>query len=154
MHHQNEFDEDVQKPEIISYYNRTKGDVDALEENCSMYCTGRRTRRWPMAIFFHLLDISSVNSFVLYNSFKNNTILSRSDYMKRLAFELVKPELERRYENTCILQEIRFSIGRVLGVSKNLKETPIYEGKLEKKKLAVYAHLKKKKNDFPVLSLW
>lgn len=52
MHHQNEFDEDVQKPEIISYYNRTKEGVDALNEKCSVYCTGRRTRRWPMANFF------------------------------------------------------------------------------------------------------
>jgi len=144
MHHQNEFDEDVQKPEIISYYNRTKGGVDALDEKCSVYCTGRRTRRWLMAIFFRLLDISSVNSFILYNSFKNDTILSRSDFMKRLAFELVIPELERRYENTCILREIRFSIGRVLGVSKNLKETPIYEGKLEKQKTCRICPPKKK----------
>ena len=45
MHHLKEFDEDVQKPEIISYYNRTKGGVDALDEKCSVYCTGRRTRR-------------------------------------------------------------------------------------------------------------
>lgn len=32
MHHLKEFDEDVQKPEIISYYNRTKGGVDSLDE--------------------------------------------------------------------------------------------------------------------------
>lgn len=155
MHHQKEIDEDVQKPEIISYYNRTKGGVDALDEKCSVYCTGRRTRRWPMAIFYRLLDISSVNSFVLHNSFKNNTILSRSDFMKKLAFELVKPELERRYENTCILREIRYSIGRVLGVTKSLKDTPIYEGKLEKQKTCrICPPKKKKENDFSVLLLW
>lgn len=94
MHHQKDFDEDVQKPEIISYYNRTKGGVDALDEKCSVYCTGCRTRRWPLAIFYRLLDIPSVNSFVLHNSFKNNIMISRSAYMKKLAFELVKPELE------------------------------------------------------------
>lgn len=94
MRHQKQFDEDVQKIDIISYYNRTKGGVDKLDEKCSVYCSGRRTRRWPMAIFYRLLDISSVNSFISYNSFKNNTILSRSDFMKKHA--LVKPELELR----------------------------------------------------------
>lgn len=51
MHNQKGFDIDIQKPEIISYYNSTKGGVDALDEKCSIYSTGRRTRRWPMAIF-------------------------------------------------------------------------------------------------------
>lgn len=49
--------------------------------------------------------------------------MTRSDYSKSLAFELVSPELERRFENTCISREIRSGIERVLGKSKNLKET-------------------------------
>lgn len=80
--------------------------MDALVEQFSVYCTGRCTRRWPLVIFYRLLHISGVNSFVLHNSFKNNPILSRSDYMKKLAFKLVKPELVRRYENSSILREI------------------------------------------------
>ncbi|XP_015376737.1 PREDICTED: uncharacterized protein LOC107171020 [Diuraphis noxia] len=134
MHNQKGFDNDVQKPEIISYYNSTKGGVDALDEKCSVYSAGRRTRRWPLAIFYRLLDISSVNSYVLYNSFKNNETMTRADYLKSLAFELVSPELERRFENTRISREIRSGIGRVLGKSKHLKDTPVYEDKLESRK--------------------
>lgn len=145
MHNQKGFDNDVQKPEIISYYNSTKGGVDALDEKCSVYSTGRRTRRWPLAIFYRLLDISSVNSYVLYNSFKNNETMTRADYLKSLAFELVSPELERRYENTCISREIRSGIGRVLGKSKNLKDTPVYEDKLESRKTCRICPPKKKR---------
>ncbi|XP_016658230.1 uncharacterized protein LOC107883176 [Acyrthosiphon pisum] len=146
MHNQKGFDNDVQKPEIISYYNSTKGGVDALDEKCSVYSTGRRTRRWPLAIFYRLLDISSVNSYVLYNSFKNNETMTRADYLKSLAFELVSPELERRFKNTCISREIRSGIGRVLGKSKNLKDTPVYEDKLESRKTCRICPPKKKRN--------
>lgn len=100
MHNQEGFDDNVQKPEIISYYNSTKGGVDALDEKCSVYSTGRRTRHGPLAIFYSLLDISSVNLYVFYNSFKNYKQMTRSDFLKSLAFELVSPELERRFKNT------------------------------------------------------
>lgn len=110
MHNQKGFDDYAQKPEIISYYNSTKGGVDALDEKCSIYSTGRRTRRWLLAIFYRLLDISSLNSYVLYNSFKNNKTMTRADFLKSLGFELVSPELERCFENTCILREIRSGV--------------------------------------------
>ncbi|KAJ8869320.1 hypothetical protein PR048_030895 [Dryococelus australis] len=58
------------KPEIITYYNGTKGGIDALDKECANYSTGRWAKRWPMAIFYHLLDISAVNSIVLFNCFK------------------------------------------------------------------------------------
>lgn len=99
-----------------------------------VYSTGRRTRRWPFEIFYRLLDISSLNLYVLYNSFKNNKTMTRADYLKSLAFELVSPELESRFENTCISREIRSGIGSVLSKSKNLKDTPVYENKLESRK--------------------
>jgi hypothetical protein len=39
------------KPEIISYYNNTKGDVNSFDEKSSIYSSSRRTRRWPMTFF-------------------------------------------------------------------------------------------------------
>lgn len=51
--------------------------------------------------------------------------------MKTLAFELVRLELKRRFDNTSISRDIRSGMERVLGKSKNLKETPLYEDKLE-----------------------
>lgn len=41
--------------------------------------------------------------------------------MKKLAFELITPELKQRYENNCIVRELKFSVGRILGVSKKSK---------------------------------
>jgi hypothetical protein len=54
---------------IIDYYKLTKGGVNSLDEECANYCTGCSTRRWPIIIFYRILDdVSGVNSFILYNS--------------------------------------------------------------------------------------
>lgn len=68
------------KPEMIDYYNTTKGGVDSIDEKCSVYGSSRRTQRWPMAIFFRILDMSTVNAFIMYNSYKrhmHNTLEDR-----------------------------------------------------------------------------
>lgn len=54
--------------------------------------------------------------------------------MKKLTFELIKPELKQRYENNCIVRELKFSVGRILGVNRNLKAT-------DKLELNLYMHI-------------
>src|SRR5215510_5531487 len=38
--------------EIIHFYNSTKGGVDTVDQLCGNYSVSRRTRRWPLCIFF------------------------------------------------------------------------------------------------------
>lgn len=116
VHHQEGIDDG--KPEIISYYNNTKGGVDSLDEKCSIYSSSRRTRRWPMAIFFRMLDISSVNSYLLHQSYRDNPKLKRYDFVHQLAMQLVKLELERRSQNLRITREVRMCIRRVLQIKE------------------------------------
>ncbi|CAG4958180.1 unnamed protein product [Colias eurytheme] len=59
MHHTPNVDNTTKKPEIILYYNPTKIGVDLLDQRCANYWSGRRTRRWPLAVFYRLLDISA-----------------------------------------------------------------------------------------------
>ncbi|CAH2013300.1 unnamed protein product [Acanthoscelides obtectus] len=53
----------ARKPEIITFYNCTKGGVDVVDEMCGTYSTARKTNRWPLSAFFHLQDVVGVNSF-------------------------------------------------------------------------------------------
>jgi hypothetical protein len=55
MHHSKGVDDESGKPEIISFYNMTKGGIDSMDEKCAKYTCSRRTRRWPMAIFLGYL---------------------------------------------------------------------------------------------------
>ena len=70
MHHTAATDIDSGKPEIIAYYNANKAGVDALDQKCANHSTSRRTRRWPMAIFFRMLDISALNAQVIFSSYR------------------------------------------------------------------------------------
>nr|CAH7763977.1 unnamed protein product [Callosobruchus chinensis] len=56
MHHEKGNDDCL--PEIIEYYNSTKGGVDLLDQKCANYCCGRRTRRWPLAVFLQTFGYS------------------------------------------------------------------------------------------------
>lgn len=67
MHHNAQTDEETKKPEIILFFNSTK--VDSLDQKCAGYSTNRRTKRWPTAF---ILNISSVNAFVIHYSFRDN----------------------------------------------------------------------------------
>lgn len=136
VHHNVSTDQKTGKPEIIAYYNCNKSEVDSLDEKCSVYSTGRRTRRWPMAIFYRLLDISSVNSYILYQSHRDNSTISRLQFIKNLAFQLIRPVLHNRMISFTVNREVRACIRRVLGVKETAVE-PLDEkvGKLGKRKL-------------------
>lgn len=63
MHHSDEIDQDSGencKPEIIKYYNSTKGGVDTVDFMIGNYSTARNSNRWPMTIFFSLLNIGII----------------------------------------------------------------------------------------------
>jgi hypothetical protein len=143
MHHERSIDTTSGKPEIIMYYNQTKGGVDALDEKCAKYSTARRTQRWPMVIFFRMLDISGVNSFILHNLYKDRTQVSRFNFLKTLAEELVKPQLERRLQNVRLTFELRACIRRVLGVEEPKPDTA--GERLNKRKTCYTCDPKKKR---------
>ncbi|GFS21416.1 PiggyBac transposable element-derived protein 4 [Elysia marginata] len=55
-----------QKPEVVLFYNRTKGGVDTMDKMALTYTTKRSTKRWPLVLFFNLLDLSTVASRVIF----------------------------------------------------------------------------------------
>ena len=55
------------KSEIVEFYNKTKGGVDASDQKVRHYTTYRKTLRWPLAVFYNILDISADNDYVFFN---------------------------------------------------------------------------------------
>ncbi|XP_069670943.1 piggyBac transposable element-derived protein 4-like isoform X1 [Periplaneta americana] len=117
MHHTSDIDPDTGKPEIIMYYNMTKSGVDGLDQKCANYTSSRRTRRWPMAIFFTLVDVAcGVNSYVLHQAYPKSEVLTRLDFMKTLARSLISPHMQRRLYAEHLPRELSFSIKRILKI--------------------------------------
>lgn len=143
-HHHASVDPLTNKPDIIADYNCTKGGVDTLDEKCSKFSCSRRTRRWSMAVFFRLFDISTVNAYILYESYRNNNHLERSKFIEKLAFHLVEPQLKRRVE-TSIPRKIKLNILEILGVEEVNQPLEMRVEKLERRKDCSLCHYKKKR---------
>ena len=95
MHHTKHIEESG-KPEIIELYNTTKSGVDSLDQKVANYTVHRRTRRWPLAIFYALLDIAGVNAHVLFTSEDSNSKVARRDFLISVGKSLITPHIKRR----------------------------------------------------------
>ncbi|XP_034071875.1 piggyBac transposable element-derived protein 4-like [Gymnodraco acuticeps] len=93
-------DSDDKKPQIIEDYNHNKGGVDNLDKVTSVYTCKRMTARWPLVVFFNILDVSAYNSFVLWSeinpAWNQEKCNKRRLFMEELGRQLVIPHIQRR----------------------------------------------------------
>ncbi|KAF3837718.1 hypothetical protein F7725_009486, partial [Dissostichus mawsoni] len=78
------------KPETVDYYSKqfnSKVGVDVLDQMARQYSVKGGTRRWPVAVFYNVLDLTAINAWVLYRSCMSQNI-PRRDFMLQLAQEL------------------------------------------------------------------
>lgn len=100
MHHDNSVGGDKQKPEIILHYNHTKSGVDNLDHLATMHTSRRKINRWPMVLFFNMLDVAGIAAFIVwlgnFPDWKSSEgSRRRRVFLRELGFELVKPHVER-----------------------------------------------------------
>ncbi|XP_056157036.1 piggyBac transposable element-derived protein 4-like [Lampris incognitus] len=75
------------KPESVTYYNNTKYSVDILDQMVRMYSVKSGTRRWPVAVFYNILDLAGINAHILYKECTGASI-TRKNFLLLLAEEL------------------------------------------------------------------
>jgi hypothetical protein len=73
----------VKKPEIITFYNATKGAVDNMVRMTENYTVARRSNRWPLTVFYSILNIGAVNAQVIYHE-NSQTKYTRLQFLKIL----------------------------------------------------------------------
>ncbi|GIY75786.1 hypothetical protein CDAR_22071 [Caerostris darwini] len=49
---------------VLSFHNRTKTDFGVLFKNCSAHLCSRRTTSWFVALFYTLVDMSSITKYI------------------------------------------------------------------------------------------
>lgn len=58
--------EDVSCPDIVKVYNEHMGGVDKINSIIGRYKIRMKTKKWYMRLFYHLLDVTICNSWLLY----------------------------------------------------------------------------------------
>ena len=76
------------KPAIVVDYNRHMGYVDNTDRMANSYTASRRTWKWTKKFFFHLLDLTIVNSYILLSSCGGKKI-SHRDFRLTLIREML-----------------------------------------------------------------
>ena len=73
-HIESDFDDDL---------NSIRDAVDMVDQPCNSYCVQKKTKKWPVAVFMHNLNLAGINGFpASYNHFLNGILanLTRTDY--------------------------------------------------------------------------
>ena len=116
MHHDDKIDPesgDTKKPEIITFYNSTKGGVDMVDQMAGKYDTSRNSRRWSLTVFYTLLNVSTINAYILYCHNPKNK-LNRRLFIKSVSMLLVQEALKGRLQNIHLSRDLRSGIRRML----------------------------------------
>jgi len=92
-------------PNIVSIYNKHMGGVTLLDANIGRYKISIKSRKWYMRLFYHLIDITVTNFWILqkriYESKGQKYRCSLADFREELAVslcqmgELVSPKRGR-----------------------------------------------------------
>ncbi|XP_066257800.1 piggyBac transposable element-derived protein 4-like [Euwallacea similis] len=122
LHHDRKIDTDTnewKKPEVITFYNFTKGGVDVVDELSGTYSVSRNSRRWPLTLFYSILNSAAINAMIIWKSNNNDKTskLPRRKLLKELGLFLVKEYREKRQENPYVRRELRRQIAETSGSS-------------------------------------
>lgn len=66
LHNTGEVEKETNEPNIILDYNQTKFGVDTLNHLVRLYTCKRKSLRWPIVLFFNLIDVATVAAYRLY----------------------------------------------------------------------------------------
>lgn len=118
------------KPDIILYYNKTKGAVDTMDKMLSQYTTKRKTNRWPLAMFFNIIDTAGLAAYIIFTknnpSSKHNVRTSRRrEFLQELGEHFCIPLINKRAQIPRAMSHFptRSAVECILGISvKELRE--------------------------------
>lgn len=83
------------KPETVLYYNRNKCGIDVLHNMCREMSTKAGWRRWPLAVFFNILDLAGVNAWIIYKM-KTSSNISRRKFCSSCLSSWGKVRFQRK----------------------------------------------------------
>lgn len=106
VHYTKTFNGSQLKPQQIMDYNKYKGGVDTMDQMVSGYTSKRSTKRWPLALFFNMLDVAGLAAYIIHdilNPLNRRQSDRRRKFIVELAHQLVTPHMEERAVNSKVI---------------------------------------------------
>lgn len=97
---------DKRKPEVVTFYNATKSGVDVVDELSASYDVSRNSKRWPLTIFFTLLNCAAINAMVIHSA-NTGIKMPRRKFLKELAYQLIDEYAELRSNNSRLPRDLQ-----------------------------------------------
>lgn len=124
LHKDDSNDEETGRPKILNFFEKTKDNVPHFVQLCQNYTTARKTRRWPLRVFYGMLDQSAINAMIIYSminlEWKVDRTNTRRSFLKELALALVKPYMVERQKIPTLRKDLKLIINNMVGE----EETP------------------------------
>jgi hypothetical protein len=95
---QSEANQKKKKPTIVHDYNKKKVGVDSVDQMSRIYNVKSATRRWPVCVFYNILNLAGINSWILYKKV-NKCDIKRKNFLIKL-IEEIKAEVDSKIIKT------------------------------------------------------
>ncbi|KAJ4430204.1 hypothetical protein ANN_22414 [Periplaneta americana] len=127
MHHTDEIDpdsEESRKPYMLTFYNSTKGGVDMVDVYKARYSVARTSNRWPLTLFFTLLNIAGINSFIILKHNIRQFDMFRRKFLQTLSKELSRNYLLERLQLENLPRQLKRNIREITGTAEERNPPP------------------------------
>ncbi|XP_067142488.1 piggyBac transposable element-derived protein 2-like [Centruroides vittatus] len=100
----------IKRPNVVGEYNLFMGGVDLIDSIMGRYKIRLRSKRWHMRLFYHYLDLTMANAWLLYKrvcKYKNisqKTIMASADFRLEVAETLCKMRTKSSFSTRRSLQ--------------------------------------------------
>jgi hypothetical protein len=132
MHHDDKVDADLSKPDIVLFYNETKGGVDTCDQMIKHSTVKRKTNRWPLAVFYRILDFACLNSLIIWRSIKTDSTTTRRQFLLQLSMNLARQHMVRRAEIPQLQRPVRQAM-TICGIDVPRVPQPAAEGGIKRR---------------------
>ncbi|GBP22158.1 Nucleic-acid-binding protein from transposon X-element [Eumeta japonica] len=82
------------------------------------YNCARATKRWPMVLFYAMLNVSTINSQVTHTANNQNSKLKRRHFIENLAMKLIEPGMRERQMQLNLPRSIRLRLTEILNIDE------------------------------------
>ena len=107
---------DIPRPVPVEMYNRFMGGVDKSDQYLSYHNILRKTVRYWKTLFYHIIDVCVVNSFILYNNIallSGCRTVTENDFRDELVLQMIEAYGRHQQEGPQVLGS---PVGRSAGL--------------------------------------